>query len=51
MHLNCQNLISTFDGILKFLDSILAAPDVLAVTETLVKADMLSCTNINGFTF
>ena len=51
MHLNCQNLISKFDGILKFLDSILAVPDVLVVTETWVKADMLSSANINGFTF
>ena len=51
MHLYFQNLISKFDGILKLLDSILAGPDVLAVTETWVKAEMLSCANINGFTF
>ena len=51
MHLNCQNFIKKFDGILKFLDFILEVPDVLAVTEMWVKADMLSCANITGFTF
>ena len=51
MHLNCHNLISKFKSILKFLDFMLAVPDVLAVTETWVKADKLSCANINGFTF